>query len=69
VACTTATVPTPMSTWGSRIANEFSPNSRTESAMTHSAAGGLSTVIALLASKLPQKNADHESAPACTAAE
>ncbi len=69
VAWTTATVPTPMRTWGSRMANELRPNSRTDRAMTHRAAGGLSTVIALLASKLPQKNADHESAPACTAAE
>jgi hypothetical protein len=69
VACRTATVPTPMSTCGRRIANELSPKSRTDSAMTHSAAGGLSTVMALLASKLPQKKADHDSAPAWTAAE
>ena len=69
VAYTTATVPTPMSTCGRRMANELSPNSRTDRAMTHSAAGGLSTVMALLASKLPQKKADHESAPAWTAAE
>ena len=62
VAWTTATVPTPIRTWGSRIAKELSPKRRTDRAMAHSAAGGLSTVMALLASKLPQKNADHESA-------
>jgi hypothetical protein len=36
-----------------RMAKELSPRSRTDSAMTHSEAGGLSTVIALAASKLP----------------
>ena len=69
VAWTTATVPTPRSTCGSSMANELSPRSRTESAMTHSEAGGLSTVMALLASKLPKRKAVHDTLPAWTAAE
>ena len=52
-AYTTPTVPTPSRTSGSRIANEPSPNTRTDRAMSHSAAGGLSTVMALLESSEP----------------
>ena len=69
VACTTATVPTPMSTWGRRMAKEPSPRTRTDSAITHTEAGGLSTVMALPASRLPKSSAFHETLPACTAAE
>jgi hypothetical protein len=58
-----------MSTSGSRIAKELRPKIRTDRAMNHSEAGGLSTVIALAASELPKKNAFHESAPAWAAAE
>ncbi len=53
VAWTTATLATPMSTSGTRIAQLLSPNSRTDRAITHSEAGGLSTVIALPASSEP----------------
>ena len=58
-----------MSTCGSRIANELSPRSRTDRAMTHSEAGGLSTVMELPASEEPKKNAFQLSLPAWTAAE
>ena len=52
-----------------RMANELSPNSRTLRAITHSEAGGLSTVIELPASEEPKKNAFQLSLPAWTAAE
>ena len=42
-----ATVATPISASGSRMLNELSPNRRTDSAMIHRLAGGLSTVIEL----------------------
>ena len=42
-----------MSTCGSRIANEFSPKTRIDSAIAHNEAGGLSTVIAFAASDDP----------------
>ena len=44
------------------------PNTRADSAITQSAAGGLSTVIALAASNEPKKNAFQLFVPACTAA-
>src|SRR5438309_10745315 len=53
----TPTVATPMSASGTRIDHDERPNSRTESSMTHSDAGGLSTVIELPASEAPEKNA------------
>ncbi len=68
-AYTTATVPTPMSTSGTRIAHEFRPKIRTESSIGHRKAEGLSTVIALPASSEPKKNAFQLFEPACTAAE
>ena len=49
--------------------NELSPSTRTDRAITHSEAGGLSTVIELPASEEPKKNAFQLSLPACTAAE
>jgi hypothetical protein len=42
-----------MSTCGMRMLNELSPNTRTDRAMAHSEAGGLSTVIELPASEEP----------------
>ncbi len=68
-AYTTATAATPISTSGTRIAHESSPKTRTDSSMGHSAAGGLSTVMALPASSEPKKKAFQEVLPAWTAAE
>ena len=42
---------------------------RADSSMTHSDAGGLSTVMKLAASNEPKKNAFQLFVPACTAAE
>lgn len=42
---------------GNKMANELNPNARTDSAMSQIDAGGLSTVMALLASSEPHKNA------------
>lgn len=53
LAWTTPTVATPMSACGARMANELSPRNRTDSAITHREAGGLSTVIELPASDEP----------------
>ncbi len=50
---TRATVITPMIASGSRMLNEESPKIRTDSAITHSDAGGLSTVIEFPASEEP----------------
>src|SRR3954447_10883349 len=69
LANTTATVATPISACGTRMLQAFTPNTRAESDMTQSEAGGLSTVIALAASKEPKKNAFQLDEPACTAAE
>jgi hypothetical protein len=44
------------------------PNRRALSVITHSAAGGLSTVIALPESREPNNHAFHDCVPACTAA-
>ena len=65
----TPTVATPMSAWGSSSDQLDSPNSRTESSMTHRDAGALSTVMAFAPSKEPKKNAVQLCEPACTAAE
>ncbi|GAA3094945.1 hypothetical protein GCM10020254_45200 [Streptomyces goshikiensis] len=54
---------------GTRICQEPSPNSRTDSAIGHRAAGGLSTVMELPASEEPKKKAFQLSLPAWTAAE
>lgn len=45
--------------------HDDSPKSRIDSAMTHSEAGVLSTVIELAASEDPKKKAFHDSEPAC----
>ncbi|GAA3244387.1 hypothetical protein GCM10020216_072430 [Nonomuraea helvata] len=67
-AYTSATAPTPMSAWGTSMAQELSPNSRTLSTIGHKEAGVLSTVMALAASEDPKKNAFQLWLPACTAA-
>ena len=54
---------------GTRIDHELNPNSRTDSAISHSEAGVLSTVMELPASEEPKKNAFQLCDPACTAAE
>jgi hypothetical protein len=48
--------------------HELNPNSRADSAMTHSDAGDLSTVTAFEASNEPKKNAFQLLVAACTAA-
>ncbi len=68
-AYSTPTAATPISTSGTRIAQEPSPKSRTDSAIGHREAGGLSTVMEFAASEEPKKNAFQLSLPACTAAE
>src|SRR4029453_9589333 len=65
----TPTLATPMTTCGKRIANEFRPKILTDSAMTHSDAGGLSTVIEFAPSKEPKKKATQFEEPAWAAAE
>ena len=69
LAYTTPTVATPMSACGTRMLHAFTPNTRADRDMTHSDAGGLSTVMALAASNEPKKNAFQLDEPACTAAE
>ncbi len=68
-AYTTATVATPISTSGTRTDQDESPKIRTARAIGHRAAGGLSTVIALPASREPKNRAFQDWLPACTAAE
>ena len=46
-----------MSACGARIAHELTPKIRAERPMTHSEAGGLSTVIEFAASDEPKNNA------------
>ena len=49
--------------------HELTPKMRAEISMTHSDAGGLSTVMKFDASDEPKKNAFQLVVPACTAAE
>ena len=58
-----------MSTSGMRMLKELRPRARTDSAITHSDAGGLSTVIEFAASEDPKKKAFQLALPAWTAAE
>ena len=58
-----------MSACGTRRLQEFSPNRRTDKAITQMLAGGLSTVIELAASLDPKRNASQFCDPACAAAE
>ncbi len=69
VTYSSPTAATPSSAWGTRMLHEFSPKTRAESSITHSEAGGLSTVMKFAASLDPKKNAFQLSVPACTAAE
>lgn len=63
-----ATEPTPIKAWGASSDHEPKPNSRPDSPITHRAAGGLSTVIALPASCAPNSSAFQLCVPACAAA-
>src|SRR5690349_8582183 len=69
VAKSRPTLATPISACGTRMLHELTPKIRADNAITHSAAGVLSTVIELAASEEPKKNAFQLSEPACTAAE
>ena len=68
-AYSTPTVATPSRACGARMLHELSPKIRTDKAINHSEAGGLSTVIALPASSEPKKKAFQLCEPAWTAAE
>src|SRR5438445_12324270 len=69
VAATRPTAATPASASGTSLLQELKPNTRTDSSITHSASGGLSTVMKLAASKDPKKKAFQLCAPLMTAAE
>ncbi len=58
-----------ISTCGARIAQECRPKIRTDRAIGHRVAGGLSTVMAFAESSEPKKNAFQLWLPAWTAAE
>ncbi|CAM5444673.1 hypothetical protein SRIMM317S_02719 [Streptomyces rimosus subsp. rimosus] len=68
-AYSTPTVATPISASGTRIAHALRPKSRTDRAIGHRAAGGLSTVMEFAASDDPKKNAVQLAEPAWAAAE
>ncbi len=68
VAYSSATLATPISASGASNAQLLSPNSRIDRPITHIAAGGLSTVIALPASSDANSHAFHDCEPACAAA-
>ncbi|MCX2850202.1 hypothetical protein [Curtobacterium poinsettiae] len=65
---TRATEPTAISAWGSSRLKLEKSNSRADSTITQSEAGGLSTVMKFDESREPKKNASHDFVPACTAA-
>ena len=67
-AYSSATAPTPINACGSSMVNALKPNSLPDNAITHSAAGGLSTVMALPASSDPNSHAFQSWVPACAAA-
>ena len=69
VAYSTPTAATPMMTSGSSRLHVENPNSRADSSCTHSAIGGLSTVMNDAESSEPKKNAFQLVAPLLTAAE
>ena len=68
VAYSSATAPTAIRACGASMLHDEKPKIRPDSAITHSEAGGLSTVIALAESSEPKKNAVQLCVPACTAA-
>ncbi len=63
-----ATVPMPHSASGSSMEKDENPKMRADSTMSHMAAGGLSTVIALAESSEPNSQAFQDSVPDLTAA-
>ena len=68
VAYSRATAATPSSACGTSRLQELRPNVRAESSITHSATGGLSTVMKLDESEEPKKAAFQLWVPAWTAA-
>ncbi len=68
VRYTSPTAATPINACGASIDHDENPKIRPESAITHSAAGGLSTVISPGASRAPNNHAFGDCVPACTAA-
>lgn len=68
-ATSSATLATPASACGTRIAHEFRPKTRTDRPVSHTDAGVLSTVIELAESVAPKNHADQLCEPACAAAE
>ena len=57
VAYNSATAPTPIKACGSSMVNALKPKSLPDNAITHNAAGGLSTVMALPESNEPNSQA------------
>ncbi len=68
-AYSSPTAATPISACGTRMLQLLSPKIRTDSPVTHSAAGVLSTVIEFAASDEPKNHAFQLWPPACAAAE
>ncbi len=68
VAYSTPTAATPSSACGTSTLHGFRPKMRTEMSITHSDAGGLSTVMKFEASEEPKNNAVQLDDPAWTAA-
>ena len=64
----TTTAATPISACGAITDQLLMPNSRTDSPVTHSEAGGLSTVMKFWASSDPKNHADQLCEPAWDAA-
>jgi hypothetical protein len=67
-ACSSATAATPSSTCGTSMLRLLKPKIRPETSITHSEAGGLSTVMKLDESIEPKNIAFQLLVPACTAA-
>ena len=63
-----ATAPTPIRACGTSMLQDEKPKIRADAAITHSDAGGLSTVITLPASSEPKRNASQLRVIDCTAA-
>ena len=68
MAYSTPTAATPSRAWGASRLHELKPKSRPDSSITHSDAGVLSTVMKLLESSEPNRNAFQLFVPAWTAA-
>src|SRR6478736_10281955 len=65
VKYSTVTAATPINAWGSNMVNALKPKSLPDKPITHIAAGGLSTVMALPASSEPNSHAFQLWVPAC----